>query len=62
MIAAVRGGQAARAPGTVRRARLDTSHLKPACYSGAGFTPELRAAEDRGEVLLVDLERLYRGS
>jgi hypothetical protein len=41
---------------------VDTSHAKPACYSGAGFTPELRAAADRGEVLLVDLERLHRGS
>ncbi|MFE9924458.1 hypothetical protein ACFYQA_23605 [Streptomyces sp. NPDC005774] len=44
-----------------RRSR-GTSHATPACYSGAGFTPELRAAADRGEVLLVDLERLYGGS
>jgi hypothetical protein len=41
---------------------VDTSHAKPACYSGVGFSPELRAAAERGEVVLVDLERLYRGS
>jgi uncharacterized protein len=41
---------------------VDTSHARPACYSGAGFTPELRAAAGRGEVVLVDLERLYGGS
>ena len=40
---------------------VDTSAVRPACYSGAGFTDELRAAGDRGEVVLVDLERLYRG-
>ncbi|GAA2267005.1 hypothetical protein GCM10010415_34900 [Streptomyces atrovirens] len=39
----------------------DTSAVRPACYSGAGFTDELKAAEKRGEVVLVDLERLYRG-
>lgn len=41
---------------------VDTTHAKPACYSGAGFAPELRAAAKRGEAILVDLERLYRGS
>ncbi|MCC3655389.1 ATP-binding protein [Streptomyces sp. S07_1.15] len=41
---------------------VDTSHARPACYSGAGFTHELRAAAGRGEVVLVDLNRLYRGS
>lgn len=41
---------------------VDTSHARPACYSGAGFAPELRAAADRGEVVLVDLEMLYQGS
>jgi AAA+ ATPase superfamily predicted ATPase len=40
---------------------VDTSAVRLACYSGAGFTDELRAAGDRGEVVLVDLERLYRG-
>ncbi|WP_306318240.1 MULTISPECIES: ATP-binding protein [unclassified Streptomyces] len=40
---------------------VDTSRTRPACYSGAGFTPELREAERRGEVILVDLERLYEG-
>ncbi|MEU6574970.1 hypothetical protein [Streptomyces sp. NPDC046805] len=41
---------------------MDTSHAVPGCYSGAGFTPELRDAADRGDVVLVDLERLYGGS
>jgi AAA+ ATPase superfamily predicted ATPase len=39
----------------------DVSHARPACYSGAGFTPGLRAAETHGEVVLIDLERLYQG-
>lgn len=41
---------------------VDTRHAKPACYSGLGFTPDLRAAAARGEVVLVDLERLYGGA
>ncbi|WP_254895847.1 ATP-binding protein [Streptomyces sp. NA02536] len=41
---------------------VDTSHATPACYSGAGFDPELRAAAERGEAVLVDLRRLYGGS
>ncbi|MEV6510785.1 ATP-binding protein [Streptomyces sp. NPDC051642] len=40
---------------------VDTSAVRPACYSGAGFTDELLAAGDRGEAVLVDLKRLYRG-
>ncbi|MFI2436931.1 hypothetical protein [Streptomyces sp. NPDC018693] len=40
---------------------IDTSHTRPACYSGAGFTPALHAAAERGEVVLVDLGRLYGG-
>ncbi|MBT2487474.1 ATP-binding protein [Streptomyces sp. ISL-96] len=40
---------------------VDTTHARPACYSGVGFAPELRAAGERGEVVLVDLERLYAG-
>ncbi|MEU6145701.1 ATP-binding protein [Streptomyces sp. NPDC047081] len=39
----------------------DTSAVRLACYSGAGFTDELRASGDRGEVVLVDLQRLYGG-
>lgn len=39
---------------------VDISHATPACCSGAAFTPELRVAADRGQVPLVDLERLYR--
>ena len=39
----------------------DISRTVPACYSAAGFTPDLRAAETRGEVVLVDLNRLYHG-
>jgi hypothetical protein len=40
---------------------VDTAHAKPACYSGVGFTPELRAAGERGEGVLVDLDRLHDG-
>ncbi|MDX3242271.1 ATP-binding protein [Streptomyces sp. ME18-1-4] len=40
---------------------IDTSAVRLACYSGAGFSDELRAAGDRGEVVLVDLARLYMG-
>ncbi|MEU4849162.1 AAA family ATPase [Streptomyces gilvosporeus] len=39
----------------------DTNGAVPACYSGIGFGPELRAAEARGEVLLIDVDRLYHG-
>lgn len=39
----------------------DVGAARPACYSGAGFSPELRAAERRGEVMLVGLGRLYAG-
>ncbi|WP_322973419.1 hypothetical protein [Actinacidiphila soli] len=39
----------------------DVSQAGSACYSGAGFGPELRAAEERGEVVLVSLDRLYHG-
>ncbi|MER6333357.1 ArsR family transcriptional regulator [Streptomyces sp. NPDC001034] len=39
----------------------DVTHTRPACYSGVGFTSALRAAEDNGHVVLVDLDRLYRG-
>ncbi|SEQ04700.1 AAA family ATPase [Streptomyces radiopugnans] len=39
----------------------DTARTRPACYSGAGFTPALRAAEADGEVVLVGLDRLYGG-
>ncbi|ASN22835.1 GTP-binding protein [Streptomyces pluripotens] len=37
----------------------DVTHTRPACYSGTGFSPALRAAEARGQVILVDLDRLY---
>ncbi|WP_255919521.1 hypothetical protein [Streptomyces humicola] len=36
----------------------DLSHALPV-YSGAGFTPELRAAEARGEVIMVGLDQLH---
>jgi hypothetical protein len=39
----------------------DIGQARPACYSGAGFDPGLRAAEARGEVVLVGLDRLYQG-
>ncbi|MFL4903812.1 AAA family ATPase [Streptomyces sp. MMS24-I2-30] len=32
---------------------------RPALYSGVGFSPDLRAAEAEGQVLLVGLDRLY---
>ncbi|MFF4348155.1 ATP-binding protein [Streptomyces sp. NPDC001530] len=41
---------------------IDTSHTRPACYSGVGFTPALHVAATRGEVVLVDLQRLYSGA
>ncbi|MFK4188583.1 ATP-binding protein [Streptomyces sparsogenes] len=37
----------------------DVTHARPACYSGVGFTPALRAAEGEGHVVLVGLDRLY---
>lgn len=40
----------------------DTRGTRLACYSGSGFTPELREAAARRQVVLVDLERLYSGS
>lgn len=40
---------------------VDTSAARLACYSGAGFTGELRVAEKQGDVVLVDLARLYEG-
>jgi AAA+ ATPase superfamily predicted ATPase len=40
---------------------LDVSQVRLACYSGAGFTDGLRAAGAAGEVILVDLVRLYTG-
>ncbi|GAA2430387.1 ArsR family transcriptional regulator [Streptomyces macrosporus] len=39
----------------------DVGRTRPACYGGAGFTPALREAEARGDVVLVDLDRLHRG-
>jgi hypothetical protein len=39
----------------------EITHTRPACYSGVGFTSALRAAEANGHVVLVDLDRLYRG-
>lgn len=43
------------------RREIDVTGAKLLCASGAGFTPELRAAAAVGEVILLDLERLYRG-
>lgn len=40
---------------------FNTRATRLACYSGVGFTPELRAAASRDDVVLVDLERLYAG-
>jgi hypothetical protein len=51
----------------LRRARdllavkgFDTRGTRLHCYSGAGFSPELRSARD-ADIHLVDLERLYAG-
>ncbi|HEY6737385.1 MAG TPA: hypothetical protein VI076_00920 [Actinopolymorphaceae bacterium] len=43
------------------RSDVDVTHTRLLCFSGAGFTEEIRAYERRGEVVLVDLERLYTG-
>lgn len=40
--------------------REDLSRVRLALYGASGFSPELHAAHARGEVLLVDLEDLYR--
>ncbi|MET9886155.1 ArsR family transcriptional regulator [Streptomyces sp. NPDC006430] len=40
----------------------DVSRARLALYGASGFSPELHAAQARGEVMLVDLERLYHGS
>jgi len=40
--------------------RHDVSGARLACYSGAGFTPDLRAAAEAGEVDLIGLADLYR--
>ncbi|MEV5985027.1 ATP-binding protein [Streptomyces sp. NPDC052051] len=40
---------------------VDTSAVRLACYSGAGFSDDLKAAQAKGEVILVDLRRLYEG-
>jgi hypothetical protein len=36
----------------------DTTCTRPACYSGAGFSPVLHAAEAQGQVTLVGLDPL----
>lgn len=46
----------------VAQDRPGAARARPACYSGAGFTDELRHAEEAGEVVLIDLARLYTGS
>ncbi|MGH3921460.1 MAG: ATP-binding protein, partial [Pseudonocardiaceae bacterium] len=43
-----------------RRRNVDVADAKLLCASGAGFTPELCAAADAGQAILVDLDRLYR--
>ncbi|MER6099910.1 ArsR family transcriptional regulator [Streptomyces sp. NPDC001728] len=37
----------------------DTGRTRLVCYSAAGFSPGLRAAEENGDVLLVSPEQLY---
>ena len=38
---------------------FDTTGTTLACYSGAGFDPDLHEAARRGDVLLVGLDQLY---
>jgi hypothetical protein len=45
-----------------RHPGIDATGTTLLCASGAGFTPELWAAADVGEVILLDLERLYHGA
>ena len=45
-----------------RRDDVDASGCRLLCFSGGGFTDGLRLGERQGDVVLVDLERLYRGS
>lgn len=42
-----------------QRDDIDTDGIMLACYSARGFTQGLRRAEERGEVVLVDPNRLY---
>jgi uncharacterized protein len=44
-----------------RRPGIDATGVTLLCASGVGFTPELRAAADAGEAIVLDLDRLYRG-
>lgn len=39
--------------------RYDMTRTKLACYSGAGFSPDMHSAASRGEVVLVSLQTLY---
>jgi hypothetical protein len=44
----------------VAQKRPGAEHARLACYSGAGFTPELHAvAEESTDVVLADLAWLY---
>lgn len=45
-----------------RRQDINAAGAKLLCASGAGFAPELRVAAEAGDVVLLDLERLYAGS
>ncbi|MET8627313.1 ArsR family transcriptional regulator [Kitasatospora sp. NPDC004669] len=40
----------------------DVSRTRPALYGAAGFSARLRSAEAHGELILVDLPRLYVGA
>ncbi|MEV6164927.1 ArsR family transcriptional regulator [Streptomyces sp. NPDC052052] len=44
------------------RDRAGPGSVRLALYGASGFSPALHFAQARGEVMLVDLERLYRGS
>lgn len=42
--------------------RYDTSRTRLVCYSGAGFTLELRQAAAAGQAILIGLDELYRAT
>lgn len=45
----------------LRRRNVDAHDTRLLLFSGGGFSDELRERECAGDVVLVDLERLYRG-
>ncbi len=46
----------------VTNGKFDTTSTRLACFSGAGFTADLRERAARGEVELIGLDDLYTGA